>query len=154
MNKKVGFSLSGIASIVLGIVCFFLDVGRNVDYESYGGDAYTGIQQAAAKTANNILHLSVIVKCGFGFLLIVAGLVLIAVAVSQKNNEKTQVLVPMTKGTIVNNTESPNTTIEQVEKEDVPAVEIDYVGTIKKYQKMVENGEMTQEEMDKRVQSL
>lgn len=58
----------GIAIFVLGIIFYFVNQGAysggNVSYEIYGGDAYTGIQHAAAQTADNILHLSKIVIKG------------------------------------------------------------------------------------------
>jgi len=35
-----------------------------VDYEWYGGDAYTGIQQAAAQTANNLVPVFQVMEAG------------------------------------------------------------------------------------------
>ena len=152
MNKKVSFSLVGIASITLGVICFFFFVGRYANLESYGGDAYTGIQNAAARAANNIQLLSIIVKCGFGFLLIITGLILIAIAVT-KNTNNAQIAPAYSK---VNETKNPN--VEENKEnpsEDIEEMdEIDYVGTIREYQKMVENGEMTEEEMKKRISLL
>lgn len=152
MNKKVSFSLVGIASIVLGVICFFFDVGRYANLESYGGDAYTGIQNAAARAANNIQLLSIIVKCGFGFLLIITGLILIAIAVT-KNTNNAQIAPAYSK---VNETKNPNVAENKENpSEDIEEMdEIDYVGTIRDYQKMVENGEMTEEEMKKRISLL
>lgn len=48
-----------IGLIILGIsmISYSEDssnAGRSVSSETYGGDAYTGIQQAAATTANNV----------------------------------------------------------------------------------------------------
>ncbi len=152
MNKKVSFSLVGIASIVLGVICFFFDIGRYANLESYGGDAYTGIQNAAARAANNIQLLSIIVKCGFGFLLIITGLILIAIAVT-KNTNNAQIVPAYSK---VNETKNPNVAENKENpSEDIEEMdEIDYVGTIREYQKMVENGEMTEEEMKKRISRL
>lgn len=55
------FSLCAIAVGILAIVfathCFNPDISYYISYvrhETYGGDAYTGIQNAAADTANNI----------------------------------------------------------------------------------------------------
>ncbi len=42
-----------------------LDTGTRTSYSYYGGDAYTGIQQAAADTARNVKALGEIVKAGF-----------------------------------------------------------------------------------------
>ena len=56
-------------------------MGQDVGYWeasiSYGGDAYTGIQNAAAQTANNVQDLAEIAAMGFGFLLISLGLFMI-----------------------------------------------------------------------------
>ena len=45
-----------------------------VNSEKYGGDAYTGIQNAAAYTANNIWRLNHAIQTMFGILLIIIGL--------------------------------------------------------------------------------
>ena len=39
-------ALVGILSIIFGIVCFCADPGFGGYTETYGGDAYTGIQNA------------------------------------------------------------------------------------------------------------
>lgn len=68
----------GIISIALSIKCFSI---KDLDYESesaYGGDAYTGIQNAAATTSKNVKELASIVQFGFGSLLLVNGLTLLA----------------------------------------------------------------------------
>ena len=69
MNKQlgkkigaIGIVLTGIMAIVFGIICWcywdsYSYYGDYVSYETYGGDAYTGIQNAAADTANNINDL-------------------------------------------------------------------------------------------------
>ena len=41
------------------------DTGTRTGYKSYGGDAYTGIQQAAADTARNVKTQSEIIISGF-----------------------------------------------------------------------------------------
>lgn len=60
--KKYFMSICGIVTVILGIlaICLGNSVYYSVSYEhnkSYGGDAYTGIQNAAAKTANNVNYL-------------------------------------------------------------------------------------------------
>ncbi len=52
----VAFLAIAIVSVVLANKCASLDTytGIYVAHEIYGGDAYTGIQQASADTANNI----------------------------------------------------------------------------------------------------
>ena len=81
MNKKVVFSMLfmiGILSVILSIMVFGMDSSTYVSWKSYGGDAYTGIQNAAAVTANNISDLiDLIAFCG-GSILLVGGLAMIA----------------------------------------------------------------------------
>lgn len=84
MSKSAKTTLTvliGIAAIVLAIVCFSMDIGDRESYITYGGDAYTGIQNAAAQTANNLLRLCSIAKMGFGSVLMVFGLYLIVSAI-------------------------------------------------------------------------
>ncbi len=51
-----------IVPLIFGIVCIFLETG-NIEYnKSYGGDAYTGIQNASAEAANNIRILNKNIK--------------------------------------------------------------------------------------------
>lgn len=69
--------LSGILSVIFGIITFTKDTGSYAARESYGGDAYTGIQQASATGANNVQDLAEIVKFGLGALLIVLGIAII-----------------------------------------------------------------------------
>ena len=69
---------SGLLSIILGLVaCGFSDGGYEMS-NTYGGDAYTGIQNAAAQTANNVETLAGIVKFGVASLLIVLGIAISA----------------------------------------------------------------------------
>ncbi len=78
----------GVISLILAIVCFTRETGSYEYNEIYGGDAYTGIQNAAAQSANNVLCLNRIVKTGFGSVLLVCGGVLIAAALpSDKGGE-------------------------------------------------------------------
>ena len=69
----VGGILSGILSFIFGIVMLSQGVGSYESNMQYGGDAYTGIQNAAAQTARNVKALATIAKDGFGFLLMAVG---------------------------------------------------------------------------------
>lgn len=77
MAKKIRviiFIIIGVISIGLSIKCFSY---RQLDYEAksmYGGDAFTGIQNAGAQTSKNVRDLADIVKFGFGSVLLVSGL--------------------------------------------------------------------------------
>ena len=81
-------TIIGILSIIFGIVCFNMDEGRYEMSSSYGGDAYTGIQNASANTANNVQVLTKNVNKGMGFMLLIAGMSLIAVGVTASGTEK------------------------------------------------------------------
>lgn len=81
--------LSGALSILLGIIEMVKGTGSFAHTESYGGDAYTGIQHAAANTANNVQDLAEICKFGFGALLIVLGLAMICFfSMKMSNSER------------------------------------------------------------------
>ncbi len=72
---SIGGILSGILSVIFGFVMLGKNVGYSESSSVYGGDAYTGIQNAAAQTANNVKKLSEITRDGFAFFLIAVGLV-------------------------------------------------------------------------------
>lgn len=82
-------------SIVFAILCFS-EHGYSswCSYESYGGDAYTGIQNAAADTANNIsdLQYDLVYISGYAFILV--GLVFALLGVynilASKDDEKAE----------------------------------------------------------------
>lgn len=69
-------ALSGLLSIIFGIVVYAADTGSWESSYSYGGDAYTGIQNASAQAANNIHELTQLMSLGLGSILLIAGLVL------------------------------------------------------------------------------
>ena len=90
MNHKVKKTL-GISLVVLGIVAFIIagiafiaQDGVRVFSKTYGGDAYTGIQNASAITTYNLLCLTHIVKTAvvgffalFGSIFIIAGILVL-----------------------------------------------------------------------------
>lgn len=83
--KKVRIStfiVLGIVSIALSIRCYTFDVKRGEGDSMYGGDAYTGIQNAAAATSRNVSELTNVVKFGFASLLLVGGLAFIGIALT------------------------------------------------------------------------
>ena len=69
-------ALSGLLSIIFSFIVYAADTGSWESSYSYGGDAYTGIQNAAAQAANNIQDLARIMRFGMGSVLLIAGLVL------------------------------------------------------------------------------
>lgn len=80
MNYKMR-CLKALLIVIVGIVAcvqsnkvFKEDTGYYVSTYTYSGDAYTGIQNAAAETGQNIKDLAQITQYGFGGLLLVLGL--------------------------------------------------------------------------------
>lgn len=108
IKKIFNYTLIGIGvlSIIFAILCFVLngeyDYGYYVNWEIYGGDAYTGIQNAAAATANqvdrlneNIATLANCIKIGFGFILLIGGLLVTLYGVHEllKNKANKQEII-------------------------------------------------------------
>lgn len=95
MKKLKGrrlFIVVGIVAIILAICCAnkFVPTASML-METYGGDAYTGIQNAAAKTANTVCYLADVTRFGFSSVLSVMGLMSIAYGLGdiKKKEEKT-----------------------------------------------------------------
>ena len=90
--------LAGISLIALGILSFvFIDYAyyssTYEDNNTYGGDAYTGIQNAAAQTANNVSNVGELLEDMYfaerlytGIVYVVAGSLLSLYDIS--NNKK------------------------------------------------------------------
>ncbi len=98
-NKRFGLILSyllglfsGIASVALGILIGEMSVGSYESAKAYGGDAYTGIQNAAAQTANNVQYLCELVREGFMYVLFAIGAIAIfyfaSKIISELSNKK------------------------------------------------------------------
>ena len=85
-TQKTIFAVVGAVSILLGLICFCMSAGSFESYEYYGGDAYTGIQNAAATTARNVQCLCKIARFGFGSILVVAGFVMFALSLQEKDS--------------------------------------------------------------------
>ncbi len=79
ISNAIGI-VSGILSVIFGIKAenYFTLFLRYTSSESYGGDAYTGIQNAAADTGNNVRAVFELIQNCTTFLLIVIGLIAIA----------------------------------------------------------------------------
>lgn len=80
--KSIVMIVVGVIAIILAIVCYSF---KSLDYEGnsiYGGDAFTGIQNAAATTSKNVKELASIVQFGFGSILLVTGLGFIGVGLT------------------------------------------------------------------------
>ncbi len=80
--------LKYIASAISFIGFFGIMVSDIGDYavkNSYGGDAYTGIQQAGATTANNIRMMASMCKIGFACFLLAFGFLMLSMALKEKD---------------------------------------------------------------------
>ena len=90
--------------IIFGIIVFILGLSETFDfygyytyYETYGGDAYTGIQHAAADTSKNLNNIGYLLEdflnllfvCG-GVLIILFGSYLLASNVTKIEKPKSQ----------------------------------------------------------------
>ncbi len=64
----------GILSIIMAITVYSGSVGYTESFKSYGGDAYTGIQNAGAQAANNIKYLGETIRSALGSFLLIQGL--------------------------------------------------------------------------------
>lgn len=62
--------------------------GYYVFEKQYGGDAYTGVQNAAAVTGQNVKKLTEINQFGFGSILMVGGVALIAAGIPESKKRK------------------------------------------------------------------
>lgn len=83
--KKIAailFVIVGILSICLAISAYDMSTGNYEYNESYGGDAYTGIQNAAAQGANNTIKVAEAITFASGSVLLVAGFAMIVVGVN------------------------------------------------------------------------
>lgn len=76
---------AGIIAAILGFICFSKqDAGSYLMDYTYGGDAYTGIQNAAAGTGRNVNALTDVVAFGFGCVNLVLGMALCTFGAFQK----------------------------------------------------------------------
>ena len=74
--KKIVVAVIAIAIGVCAIIFAFClkRYGSYILYRSYGGDAYTGLQNAAADTGNNVYWLERLMQKAFRYAFILTGL--------------------------------------------------------------------------------
>lgn len=93
MHKKLlkifGIIL-GVLTIVLAFVVFSKGVGYYESNMSYGGDAYTGIQNAAAQTANNVKYVGEMIRFALGSQMLVMGLAMLLGSLCIRTREQVQ----------------------------------------------------------------
>lgn len=78
----------GVISVGLSIRCFSFKELSSQPKSVYGGDAFTGIQNAGAQTSENVMELAKIVQFGFGSVLLVAGLGFLGVGLTTPMTRK------------------------------------------------------------------
>ncbi len=107
-NKKIlalAFLFIAALSLIFSIVCFSMDTSRGNGStemnETYGGDAYTGIQNAAAQGATNTYYvnrnvqaLAKCVKTAAGFAFIITAFTFAAIGVVNLMGEKIGSKIP------------------------------------------------------------
>ena len=98
MHKKLlkifGIIL-GVLTIVLSFVVFSKSVGYYESNMSYGGDAYTGIQNAAAQAANNVQYVGEMIRFALGSQMLVMGLAMVLGSVCIRTKEQEQGAAPV-----------------------------------------------------------
>lgn len=85
--RSILLAIIGVWSIVTGIQFYNKDVSISILPKEYGGDAYTGIQNATAATANAVSFQSEIVAQGIGSIMIFGGMVLVVCAIPVRNKQ-------------------------------------------------------------------
>ena len=78
---SIAFVIIGILAIIFAFSAYDLETGYKESNEKYGGDAYTGIQNAAAQTARNVYYLTEAVAYSAGSILLIVGLSLVGFGV-------------------------------------------------------------------------
>lgn len=87
MLQNIFGIISGIISIIYAFIIKTMENGDVVNTITYGGDAYTGMQNAGAQTANNIFHLNEMIQTGLFAFFLIFGIALICFFYSQFKNQ-------------------------------------------------------------------
>ncbi len=122
--KSIFLMIAGGIAIILSIWCFTMSTGSTSSKNTYGGDAYTGMQNASAQAATNIVDLAAIAKKGFGSILLVAGIVLVIVGIPEKETDYKRLLNPA--GNPNMNPQQPNGTYNQYNTSQASAMNNQY----------------------------
>ena len=77
--RSLVFIAIGIYAITLANDCNSFAELNYATRSFYGGDAYTGIQNAAANTSQNVAELAELVKLGFSSLIRIVAFILIGI---------------------------------------------------------------------------
>ena len=141
--KKASTIIKIIASALLfvwGIIIMFFGISDNTSFyfygnytanETYGGDAYTGIQNAAADTANNISELGNAIDYSISKAYTWVGIIAMIVALYLFA-----------------------CTLAKIEFKKKASNDTDTLETLTKYQELLNSGIITQEEFDAKKKQL
>ena len=83
-------------SLIFGIIVLTMENGSTGSSATFGADFYNYVNNNAARTASNVKNLSGIVKLGFGFSLIIAGLITILASAMKLADKPAPAVVPVT----------------------------------------------------------
>ena len=140
--------IAAVMIMILGVVLItnqnFYMSSSSTQYQYYGGDAYTGIQNAVADTSNNVRHLGDGLERAIGdaykytgFLLAFIGLYLLGATFMSMNRQKQSQPIA-----------------QSVNSVGTPPVEDPIVENLKKYKQLLDSGIITQEEYDEKRRQL
>lgn len=88
--------------------------GDCVYIESYGGDAYTGIQNAAADTGSNVYHGNRMIRFGFEGSFLIVGFAFFVAGVSNLWSLKDCKTIAKTKDLLIDKEIEENTIIDKI----------------------------------------
>ena len=86
--RSVLLAIVGILSIGMGIHYNSMDLGELSPYKEYGGDAFTGIQNAEVQTGGLVRLQSQLIREGIANIFIFAGLTMIVCAIPTNLKKK------------------------------------------------------------------
>ena len=153
-------SLAGALSIIFSFVVKSSDLGRWETASAYGGDAYTGIQNAAATTASNIRCLNEILSFGFFAILLIGGIALIChyLPTALALIEQDKVNMAVGAGAAPDHGPAAETNTAAVVSEDIVESVNEQTANafdeIKKHKKMLDEGSISAEEFDAKKREL
>ena len=133
---------TGALSIIFSFVINGYSTGRYEENLAYGGDAYTGIQNAAAGTAVNVHYLSEIIKFGLFAVLLIAGLALLSHYAPMMIEELGVGTAGKANGKPAENAAPEQKAPEQKAEESAIAG----ASELSKYKDLLDNGVITEEE--------
>ena len=97
------FMLIGAVSVILGMICYNKEADHREIHYSYSADAYPGIQDGVAQTANNVKYLTEVTAFGFGSVLTVGGVFMLVFGIKTLSaSEKAQQKDKEDEGTAAN----------------------------------------------------